>query len=309
MAAEPDYYARLQVPRNASPDDLKKAYRRLARRYHPDRNPGPEAVAAFQSIQQAWQVLQDPEKRALYDRYGVAGVHGISPSGAGDPTSPAQVVTLFRMAARNAGRALRARRGKDLRLQTDLTFEEAALGCVRYFELPRRSTRDPDGLHPVARRLEFRLPAGVRDGETLRWPGEGAPGTYGAPDGNLLVDVRVRPHPIWHRREEHIVAHLPLWPSEAIAGCRVQVPTLRGLRELTVLAGTAPGSELRIPDAGIQREGAPAGDALFVVQIAVPATLSPRHLALLQQAEAGFDAQRSDARRSWDVLLAELRNR
>jgi curved DNA-binding protein len=302
-----DYYEILQLSRDATPEQVKTAYRAMARKYHPDQNPDPSAVERFKQVAEAYRVLSNPETRLAYDRWGhTPAGSAFAPTTMRRADNP--VVSALRSAARSAGRALKAQRGKDIHLRVSLPFLDAALGCIRVFELPRKSTRDPDGLNPVPRRLEFRLQAGVAAGETLRWPGEGEPGTYGAPDGALLVTVDILPHPVFSRRGNDVVAALPVPLSQLIAGATLEVPTLHGLRPLRIPAGTPTGTELRIVGDGIRRDGVAAGDAVFVMGALVPRQLDPELLAQLRQVEGSIGLHATPERIALERLVRDLRS-
>ena len=302
-----DYYEILGIERSATSEEIKQAYRRLARRFHPDQNPDPVATDRFKQIGEAYRVLSSPETRLAYDRYGHT-----PPGSAYQPMrvvrTETTVVSVLRNVARNAGRALKAVKGADIRVRSSITFMDAVRGCARVFELPRKSVRDPDGLQPVARRLEFRMPAGVTHGDVLRWQGEGAPGTYGAPDGNLYVTVEVLPHAIFVRRNEHIVVRLPLRLSQLITGATVEVPTVHGLRTLVVPAGTPTGAEIRLAGLGIHREGQVHGDAIFIMDACVPRGLERDLLLQLRTLEDQIGAHAVPERQLVDRLLADIRS-
>jgi curved DNA-binding protein len=302
-----DYYEILGIGRNATSEEIKQAYRRLARQFHPDQNPDPVAADRFKQIAEAYRILSNPETRLAYDRYGHT-----PPGSAYQPMrivrTETTVVSVLRNVARNAGRALKSVRGADIRVKSSISFMDSVRGCARIFELPRKSVRDPDALQPVARRLEFRIPAGVAHGETLRWQGEGAPGTYGAPDGNLYVTVEVQAHPVYARRNEHIVMRLPLRLSQLIAGATVDVPTVHGLRTLVVPPGTPGGTELRVEGFGIRREGQINGDAIFIIDACVPRGLERELLLQLKAFEDQIGANAVPERQQIDRLLADIRS-
>jgi curved DNA-binding protein len=302
-----DYYEILGIDRGATNEEIKQAYRRLARLLHPDQNPDPIAADRFKQVGEAYRILSSAETRLAYDRYG----H--TPPGSAYPPmrvvrTETTVVSVLRNVARNAGRALKAVKGADIRLRSSIAFMDAVRGYTRVFELPRKSVRDPDGLQPVARRLEFRIPAGVAHGEVLRWQGEGAPGTYGAPDGNLYVTVEVQPHAVYARRNEHVVVRLPLRLSQLIAGATIEVPTVHGLQTLVVPAGTPTGAELRIAESGIRRDGQVSGDAIFIVDACVPRSLERDLLLQLRAFEDQIGANAVPERQLLDRLLADIRS-
>lgn len=230
-----DYYEVLEVRRSDDHETIKLSYRRLARRYHPDLNPDdPAAAERFKSIAQAWRVLGDDDERRYYDRWGQrkGPVHPpYAPEVYGDPLEVLKRV--FEQARSEIGKRLRRRRGKDLKIAVRLTFREALLGTKRVFEMPRL---DPTG-KLVRRRLEFPVPRGVTPGQILRWKGQGAPGTHGGENGDLIVRVHIERHPVFRFSGEKLCVDLYLTKKDAHAGCTVDVPTPWGVRSLDVPKG------------------------------------------------------------------------
>lgn len=217
-----DYYEVLEVRRTDDQITIKRAYRRLARAYHPDQNPNnPAAEEHFKRVVEAWDVLGDEARRKHYDRWG----HN-TPF---DPSfSPivADPMDLLKTAAKTARNRLLRRQGKDLSIRVTLTLKEALRGGTRVFEIPRSS---PEGtIH--RRRFEVKIPPGVGQGRVLRWKGYGAPGTYGGAYGNLLVHIAIEPHPIFRFSREKLFVDVFLNPDEARHGCALEIPTPWGLR-------------------------------------------------------------------------------
>lgn len=276
------YYQLLRVERDADLATIKRAYRREARRFHPDQNPGdPDAEERFKAIAEAYRVLGDDQLRRMYDRYGIA------PAGAAFADVPARIEFGVGDAVRNIARAarerLRARRGADIRLDVALSFVHAIKGTTRVFELPRRG---PHG-GVEARRLAFDLPPGLRDKQVLRWPGEGEPGVSGGRAGDLFVELQVGTHAVLRRRGKDIVTSLPLSVIELHDGATVTVPTVWGPRSLVVPPDTQPGDELRLPERGVP--GEPAGDAVFCVTLSRPDMSRPEVRAAVERAYAEDD--------------------
>ncbi|MFT4705485.1 MAG: DnaJ-class molecular chaperone [Bradymonadia bacterium] len=272
------YYDILGLRKDASAEQVKDAYRDVARKEHPDRNPGDyEALDRFKAASEAYRVLGDPAQRANYDTYGVM------PVGAsyGAPHALVRIDGLQRLARGlvRAARALVPIPGDDVRQTIDLSLAEAAVGTTRVFELHRRS---PSGALEE-RRLEFTIPPGVRDRQVLRWKGEGAPGTERAASGDLIVDVRVQRHPSWRRRRNdiHETRILPL--VVFFDGATLEVETVRGSALLEVSPGTHPGMALRIAGEGVGTT--PPGDHVVIVEIRVDDELTDEARALLHAFE------------------------
>jgi DnaJ-class molecular chaperone len=299
--AERDYYATLGVKNDASPEDIKKAYRRLALKYHPDRNPGDKAAEEkFKEASNAYEVLSDPAKRQAYDQRGRMGVEdmgfhgfrttediyanfgdlfadlfggGVGGGGGRDP---------FRR-ARRAGTV----RGSDLRFALPLDFLEAARGTTKDVRYERLALQNGD-LRPQSETLSIRLRPGAHDGQVLRFRGRGndAPVPGGQP-GNLYVTLAVESHPELERDGLDIKSRVavPFWT--AAMGGTVEVQTLRGRTRLTIPPGTPSGRVLRLTGAGIAPPNGPSGDHLAEIMISVPIDLTPRERELLKEFEVG----------------------
>jgi len=303
--AERDYYATLGVSNDAAPEDIKKAYRRLALKYHPDRNPGDKAAEEkFKEASNAYEVLSDPAKRQAYDQRGRMGVedmgfHGFrttediyanfgdlfadlfSGGGSRDP---------FRQRARRPGSV----RGADLRFVLQLDFLEAARGTTKDVRYERLALQNGD-LAEKAETLSIRLRAGAHDGQVLRFRGRGndAP-VPGAQPGNLYVTLSVAPHPDLERDGLDIKSRVPVPFWIAALGGTVEVQTLRGRTRLTIPPGTPSGRVLRLSGAGIEEQSGPRGDHLAEIMITVPTDLSSSERELLKQ----FEARRSEPAKS-----------
>lgn len=298
-----DYYQALGVPRDAGADDIRRAYRKLAREYHPDVNKDSGAEDRFKEISEAYEVLRDPEKRAQYDRLGagwrsgedVSGAQGFGGGfgdarvdfGGGDFSDFFESLFGARPGARSAAGGFRgmAMRGADHEAVLDLSLAEAAAGGRRHITLG-------DG-----RDYEVNVPVGVRDGQKIRLAGEGGPGVDGGPSGDLFLRVRIAPHPRFRLEGDDLHVDLPVSPSEAALGARVPVPTLTGTVRVRVPPGSSSGRRLRLRGEGMPSPHGPAGDLYAHLQIAVPERLGEQERELYEQlAKTDFDP-REEARR------------
>jgi DnaJ-class molecular chaperone len=292
--ADRDLYKILEVSRDASPEEIKKSYRRLAKELHPDRNPDDkEAEERFKDVSSAYAVVSDVEKRKLYDQFGEMGLReGFDPEayqaatqgaggfggfdfgdifgggargrGGGGPQGHVDFNLEDLFGGRGPGRGAYVRapqKGADLRSEVSVDFREAVLGCQR--ELSLRSSEGE-------RTLKVRIPAGVRNGGTIRLRGQGGLGVHGGPAGDLLLGVKVRKHPYFSIRGKQLHVRVPVTPLEAYAGAKVSVPTPEGGVQLSIPAGSQNGSKLRLRGKGIQQKGKPKGDLIAHLEIVVP---------------------------------------
>jgi curved DNA-binding protein len=303
-----DYYEALGVPRDASADEIRRAYRKLARENHPDVNKDPGAEDRFKEVAEAYEVLRDPEKRERYDRLGanwrvgqdVSGAQGFRDGGYGDVHvdfgDGADFSDFFenlfggRRSARGARRGAgpfggMAMRGGDQEAVLDLTLEEAAAGGRRHITLG-------DG-----RDYDVEIPTGVRAGQRIRLAGEGGPGFDGGPPGDLFLRVRIAPHPRFRMEGRDLHVDLPVSPSEAALGACVPVPTLTGTARVRVPAGSSTGRRLRLRGEGMPAPGGAHGDLYAHVQIVVPKQLDERERELYEQLAAASTFDPREARR------------
>jgi curved DNA-binding protein len=286
-----DYYEVLGVARNASEGDIKKAYRGLARKYHPDRNPGDKsAEERFKEVQEAYDVLSDKTKRAQYDQFGFAGPGG-GPGGAGpfgwgggapgggpgfggfqnlDPEDLASILRQFGGAGgedlgdvftrRARGGRRRAPRAEAVEAEVSIPFLTAALGGTVQLSVN-------------GRQLDVKIPAGVEEGKKLRLAGQGPEGT------DLLVKLHLEPHPHFRREGNDIILAVPITVAEAVLGARVDVPTIDGTHlTVSIPPGTSSGGRLRLRGKGIA-----GGDQFIEVKIVVPRPLDARSRELLEE--------------------------
>lgn len=297
-----DYYTTLGVSRGVNPDDIKKAYRKLALKYHPDKNPGDKAAEdMFKKIGEAYDVLSDPKKKQMYDQFGHMGTQaggpgGFNPFGGfGGPQGPSgfgghqtysseNAHDIFNeffgdiFGARRRGQP-RKQRGADLRYTLTISFEEAASGC----EKPIRFVRQRNGKEDTAS-LSIAVPAGVKDGQRLKLSEEGDTGSYGGITGDLFVIVTIHSHPLFKRIENHVQLNLPISFIDAILGTQIDVPTLFGRARLKIPASTQSGQTLRLKGKGFPGLGkSRTGDMLVKVIVDVPKNLNKEQLKVVKQ--------------------------
>jgi molecular chaperone DnaJ len=277
-----DYYEVLGVPRDADEAELKRAFRELARKFHPDVNPGQHAEDRFKEANEAYAVLSDPKARARYDRYGFAGVGAADAAAAGGFQNVAQAFDeLFGdLIKRRRGK----RRGRDLRYTLEVAFPEAALGCKKSIVV--QAPRDPSGPPEKPRTFEVIIPPGTKDGAVRMIRGEGETGKNGAPPGDLHVIVRVVEHPIFRREGFDVWCEVPVSFSQAALGAVVEVPTLDGVVKMRIPDGVQSGRVFRMAGKGIPktpaREG-PRGDQRVRVLVETPTNLSPKQRELFEE--------------------------
>lgn len=277
-----DFYKVLGVSRDASRDEIRKAYRKLSRENHPDVKPDDSAAAArFQQVQNAWDVLGDQEKRAKYDQFGHAAFD--RSSGPFRQEGPIDLGDLFGGGGFDFGdlfgggrRAKRPQKGQDVTASIEVAFTTAAEGGSYELTLNTAS-----GI----RRLDVRIPAGISHGQAVRLKGQGHPGQNGGPPGDVRVTVNVAPHP-WFRKEgNNLLVEVPITMTEAALGAKVDVPTLtEGLITVTVPPGSSSGSKLRIRGKGCpDRSSGQRGDLIVVLKIVVPKELDEHSRRLLEE--------------------------
>jgi curved DNA-binding protein len=298
-----DLYEVLGVDRSASADEIRRAYRKLARRLHPDVNKEPTAERRFKEVSEAYDVLGDPDKRARYDRFGAAWRHAADgPADAasggfrgqpdvgdvhfdfGDGDLGDVFESLFGGArgARRGGFGGFPTRGSDHEAVLELSLEDAARGGRRSVSLGDGRTYDVD------------IPAGVREGQRVRLAGEGGQGAGGGPSGDLFLRVRILPHPRLRLEGRDLHVDVPVAPWEAALGAEVDVPTLDGTARVRVPAGSSSGRRLRLRGQGFPGPRGGRGDLYATVRIVIPAQLSERERELFAQLAAAskFDPRR-----------------
>ncbi|MBE9550126.1 MAG: DnaJ domain-containing protein [Proteobacteria bacterium] len=281
-----DYYKTLGVDRKASQDELKRAYRKLARKYHPDVSKESDATEKFKEVGEAYEVLKDKEKRAAYDQLGAnwkAGQHGFQPppgwqqqTGFGGGHGGASGFSSFFEDLFGGGgghystgqqRSYQAR-GENIRARVSIDIEDAVDGITRNFSL--QIPEYDDYGQPVAklRRLNVKIPKGIRTGQSIRLAGQGGAGTGGGPNGDLLLEVQFKPHHLYTLDGKDISMKLPLAPWEAALGAKITVPTPAGKIGLTIAENSQSGKKMRIKGRGLP--GKPAGDFYVVLEVVSP---------------------------------------
>jgi curved DNA-binding protein len=271
------------IPRTASDDDIKRAYRRLARKFHPDVSKEPEAEARFKEVGEAYEVLKDSEKRAAYDQLGSRYKEGQEfrppPDWDFQPQGPADTGAfsdffeeLFRGARGGSGAGARrsgfAGKGRDRQAEITITLEEAFSGATRAISLEQVEPDSSGRLVRKTRQLNVKIPAGVIEGRQIRLAGQGDPGFGGGPSGDLFLRVHLAPHRTFNVDQKDISLELPITPWEAALGETVLVPTLSGEVDLRIPKGSQSGQRLRLKGRGLP--GKPAGDQQVMLKIVTP---------------------------------------
>ncbi len=377
-----DYYEVLGVEKSASADDIKKAYRKMAMKYHPDRNPGDKtAEEKFKEVGEAYEVLSDPDKRQRYDSYGFAGVdpnfgagqpgggYGGGFSGFGDFGDLGDIFGEFfgGGSARRSGGQSGARRGENVMARLELTFEEAAFGCEKEVSALRiencavcngtgsadgvvetcsncrgtgqvRTTQNFMGMQMQSttvcprcggkgkiiktpcntckgkgkvrrnHKVNVKIPAGVDEGQTMRVRGEGCVGSGGGPNGDLLVEITIKSHPIFRRNGMDVLCEVPISFTQAALGGEIQVPTLDGTTTYTIPEGTQTGTRFTIRDKGIPEvnNSRRRGNEVFSVVVETPTRLTREQKDLLRQLEGGLDKNATPKRKKFIDSLKDI---
>ena len=362
MADKRDYYEVLGVSKDAGAEEIKKAYRKMAMKYHPDRNPGDkEAEEKFKEVGEAYAVLSDADKKARYDQYGFAGVDPNFGAGAGgygggfggfDGFSDlGDIFGDFFGGGRSRGAQQNApRRGENVMSRLELTFEEAAFGCEKEVATPRIETcpncsgsGSADGVietcsqcHGTGQartvqnfigmqmqstatcpgcngrgkiiktpcntckgkgkvrrtnRVKVKIPAGVDAGQSVRVRGEGGVGSNGGPNGDLLVEIYIKRHPIFTRQDTDVLCEVPISFTQAALGATIQVPTLDGMVDYEIPEGTQTGREFILRDKGIPEVGNSRrrGNERFTVVVETPTHLTREQKELLRQLDGTIE--------------------
>ena len=290
-----DYYKIMGVDRKATPDEIKKAYRKLARKYHPDVSKEAGAEDKFKEVSEAYETLHDPEKRTAYDQLGSfqPGQDFRPPPGweqnfGGDPFSTegidlSDLFAAFTGKGRGAGRGVKSPSpGQDFEVNAHITLEEAFQGTELELSLTASEADGKGQIRRIPRNLKVRIPKGATDGQRMRLTGKGGKGQNGGRDGDLYLNIALHPHPFFRVSGHDLYLDLPLAPWEAVLGATVQVPTLGGDVRLKVPPGTHAGQQLRIADRGLPKPSRGAGNLFVIVQIAVPTVVTDNERSLFQ---------------------------
>jgi len=305
MANGKDYYEVLGVKRGASDDEIKKAYRKLARKFHPDLNPGDKtAENQFKQLQAAYDVLSNPDDRKLYDQHGEnwravkAGGEAPPPgweraarSTAGpDPRAGGFNVNDFDFGRFSTGGEggfdifeelfggargsnQRRGRGRDIEAELELSLEEAHRGGRRTLQMQTDEIKT----------IDVNIPAGVRDGSTVRLAGQGGAGANGSEPGDLYLHLRLLPHPVFTVKGDDLEVELPLAPWEAVLGANVEAPTIEGKVGVKVPAGARSGQRLRLRGQGLNKRSGGRGDEYVRLKIVVPKEVSDEERRLYEE--------------------------
>lgn len=291
-------YQVLGVKSAATQREIRDAYRALAKKHHPDLNPGDAASEdTFKKVQAAYDILSDEDKRRQYDAGEIdadgretprhfyreyAGASADNPyrSEAGFDDLGGIFANIFRRQGGGGEEAHIRMRGGDVRYRLEVSFLDAALGATKRLTLPDGQT------------LDVAIPAGHGDGQMLRLKGKGMPGLGGGPTGDAYIEVHVHPHPRFHRRGRDILLELPVAVHEAVLGARVEVPTVHGSVSMAIPAGANSGDSLRLKGKGVKAGGGkPAGDQIVTLKVMLPEKIDTELSAFMEgwAAEHGYD--------------------
>lgn len=380
MAEKRDYYEVLELQKGASEDEIKKAYRKLAKKYHPDMNPGDKtAEVKFKEVNEAYSILSDPEKKSRYDQFGFAGVdpsYGAGQGGAGYGGfggfggmnfDMGDIFSSFFGGGSPSARRNGPVRGEDIMTRLVISFEEAAFGCKKTITFPRTETcsacggngaekgtrpetcsrckgtgtiltqqrtllgmmqtqracdvcggsgtivKTPcktcrgSGVERKQKKFDASIPAGIGEGEKILLRGQGNAGRRGGQNGDLIVEINIRPHPIFDRKGYDIYCEVPISYAEAALGADIKVPTLEGPETFHIPEGTQPGATFTLKNKGVQiiRTNR-RGNLYFTVTVEVPGNLTKQQKDLLKQFEDSMTGKNMGKKSSFAEKLKNL---
>ncbi len=312
-----DYYKILGVSRSAEKDEIKKAYRKLARKYHPDVNKQSDAEDRFKEVNEAYDVLKDPEKRKAYDQFGSNWKHGhefnagnwsdssAGGFGGGDFSdffeaifSQGRTSGFGRQGGGFSGFAgadfaqespfqQRPRKGEDQALKLDISLEEAYHGGDKTIQLSRTDSSAGPIATPTLKKLKINIPRGVMNGQKIRLSKQGHPSMSGGEPGDLLLEMNILPHHLFKVEGRDLTLKCPITPWEAALGSKVKVPTLGGQVELKIAPGVQSGQKMRLKGRGLK--GKPDGDLFVEIQIHTPSATDEKSQKFYQSMREAFD--------------------
>jgi curved DNA-binding protein len=293
-----DYYSILGVERNASAEAIKKAYRKLAHKYHPDVSKDPEGEEKFKAIAEAYDTLKTPEKRAAYDQLGKHspgqdfqpppdwGKQFGDSAFAFDDLDFADLFAGLAGGRARTGSGQMRMPGQDYEVTAHIALEDAYLGTEVELKLAVPEYNDKGVLHHVQRTFKVRIPKGASDRQKLRLAGKGGKGLHGGRDGDLYLTVVLKPHTVFRVSGHDLYFDLPLTPWEAVLGATVEVPTLAGAVRLKIPPDTHAGQQLRLAKRGLPKTNDQAGDLFAITQIVVPTVTREHERELFKQLAA-----------------------
>lgn len=303
-----DYYELMGVDRNATQDEIKRAYRKLARKYHPDISKEPDAEKKFKEMGEAYEVLKDPEKRAAYDQLGKNYKAGqdftpppgwdagfeFSGAGFGDTADASAFSDFFESLFGRGGFTQQHgptggfhARGQDHHAKILIDLEDAMQGASRTITLQVPEVDDQGHVQTRTRTLNVNIPKGVKQGQQIRLAGQGAPGIGQGGAGDLYLEIAFNPHNFYHVEGRDIYLDLPVTPWEAALGSTVKVPTPNGIVEMKIPAGSASGKKMRLKGRGIP--GRITGDFYVVLKISLPQADSDKAKAIYERMKTELD--------------------
>ena len=297
MADKRDYYEVLGIAKGASEDEIKKAYKKMARKYHPDLNPGDkEAEEKFKEVNEAYEVLSDANKKARYDQYGHAGVDpnfgaGGGFNGAGfDFGDVSDIFNSFFGGFGGGGRRTNPnapQRGESIHQSIAISFEEAAFGCEKEVTVERMEecgTCHGTGYTRKRKTIQASIPAGIDNGQTISIRGQGHAGKNGGPAGDLLITITIRAHELFRREGTSVLCEAPITFAQAVLGAELEIPTIDGKVKYDLPEGTQSGTTFRLKGKGIPSiNGRGRGDQYVTVYIETPKNLNKEQKEALKK--------------------------